>query len=38
MGSYPFSSSAGFGTKLVVRATDPARLDEAFARLSALFG
>ena len=37
MGSYPFSSSAGFGTKLVIRGSDSARLDEAFLRLKGLF-
>ena len=38
MGSYPFSSSAGYGTRLVIRGSDPARLDEAFSRLERLFG
>lgn len=37
MGSYPFNVNGQFGTNLVVRGTDAARLDEAFARLQALF-
>ncbi len=37
MGSYPFNMNGAFGTNLVVRGTDEARLEEAFARLQALF-
>lgn len=37
MGSYPFSTSTGIGTNLVIRGTDPTLLDEAFARLEQLF-
>ena len=37
MGSYPFNSTAGFGTNLVLRGTDPARLDAALAQLTTLF-
>ena len=38
MGSYPFSLNGAFGTNLVIRGTDPARLDAAMMRLAALFG
>lgn len=38
MGSYPFQQSGAFGTNLVIRGTDPARLDEAMMRLVGLFG
>ena len=38
MGSYPFVQAGSFGTNLVIRGTDPARLDAAMARLKALFG
>ena len=38
MGSYPFSTNGVFGTNLVIRGTDAARLDQAMARLVALFG
>ena len=38
MGSYPFSQNGAFGTNLVVRGTDPGRLDAAMTRLAALFG
>jgi molybdenum cofactor synthesis domain-containing protein len=38
MGSYPFNMNGQFGTNLVVRGTDEARLEAAFARLTALFG
>ncbi len=38
MGSYPFNQAGVFGTNLVIRGTDPARLDTAMARLVALFG
>jgi len=37
MGSYPFNVNGQFGTNLVVRGTDQALLDAAFARLEALF-
>lgn len=37
MGSYPFIQNGLYGTNLVIRGTDPARLDEAMARLKALF-
>jgi molybdenum cofactor synthesis domain-containing protein len=37
MGSYPFSSNGQFGTNLVLRGSDTARLEQAFARLEALF-
>jgi molybdopterin-biosynthesis enzyme MoeA-like protein len=37
MGSYPFTQDGRYGTNLVVRGTDPARLDEAMARLRAAF-
>ena len=37
MGSYPFQRNGAFGTNLVIRGTDPARLDEAMLRLAALF-
>jgi len=37
MGSYPFATARGIGTRLVIRSSDPARLDEAFARLKELF-
>jgi molybdenum cofactor synthesis domain-containing protein len=37
MGSYPFTTSGQMGTNLVVRGTDAARVDEAFARLERLF-
>ena len=38
MGSYPFSLNGVFGTNLVIRGTDPARLDQAMVRLVGLFG
>ncbi|MEI6098552.1 MAG: molybdopterin-binding protein [Alphaproteobacteria bacterium] len=38
MGSYPFNLNGDYGTNLVIRGTDPARLDEALARLNALLG
>ena len=38
MGSYPFNSAGQTGTNLVVRGSDAARLDQAFARLERLFG
>ncbi|MCJ8140656.1 competence/damage-inducible protein A [Falsirhodobacter halotolerans] len=37
MGSYPFQQNGVMGTNLVVRGTDPARLNEAMTRLAALF-
>jgi molybdenum cofactor synthesis domain-containing protein len=37
MGSYPFNYNGDYGTNLVIRGTDPARLEAAFAGLSALF-
>ena len=38
MGSYPFNQAGVFGTNLVIRGSDAARLDAAMARLVALFG
>jgi molybdenum cofactor synthesis domain-containing protein len=38
MGSYPFQKDGVFGTNLVIRGTDPARLNAAMARLVDLFG
>ena len=38
MGSYPFSQTGVFGTNLVIRGQDTARLEQAMARLTALFG
>lgn len=35
MGSYPFNSNGSFGTNLVIRGTDAARLDAAIAELEA---
>ena len=37
-GSYPFNHGGATGTHVVVRSTDPARLDEAMARLADLLG
>jgi len=37
-GSYPFQRDGAHGTNLVVRGTDAARVDEAYARMEALFG
>lgn len=37
MGSYPFTQDGRYGTNLVVRGTDPQRLDLAMARLTAEF-
>ncbi len=37
MGSYPFVENGAYGTHLVIRGTDPALLDAAMTRLSALF-
>lgn len=36
MGSYPFNTNGTFGTNLVIRGTDAARLDTALAALEAL--
>lgn len=38
MGSYPFTQAGAFGTNLVIRGSNPARLDEAMLRLTRLFG
>ncbi|MFN3936344.1 MAG: competence/damage-inducible protein A [Gemmobacter sp.] len=38
MGSYPFIRNGAHGTNLVIRGTDPVRVDEAMARLVTLFG
>jgi molybdenum cofactor synthesis domain-containing protein len=38
MGSYPFNTNGVYGTNLVVRGTDPGRLDAAMTRLCAMFG
>jgi molybdopterin-biosynthesis enzyme MoeA-like protein len=38
MGSYPFNQNGAYGTNLVVRGTDPGRLDAAMVKLVALFG
>jgi molybdenum cofactor synthesis domain-containing protein len=38
MGSYPFTLNGAYGTNLVIRGTDAARLDAAMTRLMALFG
>ena len=35
MGSYPFIQNGAHGTNLVIRGTDPARLDAAMVRLTA---
>lgn len=37
MGSYPFQVNGAFGTNLVIRDTDPARIDAAMTRLAAMF-
>ncbi len=37
IGSYPFVQNGAFGAHIVVRGTDPARIDAAMARLVALF-
>jgi molybdenum cofactor synthesis domain-containing protein len=37
MGSYPFNMHGVFGTNLVIRGTDAARIDAAMVRLVALF-
>ena len=38
MGSYPFIQNGAHGTNLVVRGTDPGRLDQAMIKLTKLFG
>lgn len=38
MGSYPFTQNGAYGTNLVIRGTDPARLSQAMAQLTKLFG
>lgn len=37
MGSYPFIQNGAHGTNLVIRGTDPGRVDQAMTRLCALF-
>lgn len=37
MGSYPFIQAGAHGTNLVIRGTDPARIDAAMTRLAKLF-
>ena len=37
MGSYPFNTNGVYGTNLVVRGTDAARIDAAMTRLSRMF-
>lgn len=37
MGSYPFIQAGAHGTNLVIRGTDPGRIDEAMLRLTRLF-
>lgn len=37
MGSYPFIQNGAYGTNIVIRGTDPARIDEAMTQLAALF-
>ena len=36
-GSYPFIQNGVYGANIVVRGTDPARIDAAIGRLAALF-
>jgi molybdenum cofactor synthesis domain-containing protein len=38
MGSYPFTQNGAYGTNLVIRGTDPGRLDAAMVQLTRLFG
>lgn len=38
MGSYPFIQNGAHGTNLVIRGTDPGRVDQAMVRLTQLFG
>lgn len=37
MGSYPFTQNGAYGTNLVIRGTDAARIDAAMTRLAAMF-
>lgn len=37
MGSYPFIQNGAYGTNIVIRGTDSARIDTAMTRLAALF-
>ena len=37
MGSYPFNTNGVYGTNLVIRGTEAARIDAAMTRLAALF-
>jgi hypothetical protein len=37
MGSYPFIQNGAHGTNLVIRGTDPGRVDAAMIRLTRLF-
>ena len=37
MGSYPFNTNGVYGTNLVIRGTDPARIDAAMTRLAQMF-
>lgn len=36
-GSYPFIQNGAYGANIVIRGTDPARIDKAMGRLTALF-
>ncbi len=38
MGSYPFTLNGAYGTNLVIRGSDPARLAQAMQRLTGMFG
>ncbi len=38
LGSYPFVQNGAHGTNLVIRGTDPGRVDEAMVQLTRLFG
>lgn len=38
MGSYPFTQNGAYGTNLVIRGTDPGRVNAAMLKLTALFG
>ncbi len=37
IGSYPFIQNGAYGSNIVIRGTDPGRIDAAMARLAALF-
>lgn len=37
MGSYPFNTNGVYGTNLVIRGTEPARIDAAMTRLAQMF-